>query len=69
MEAAGHKMIITPRFNNWLFESDGEIYVYWSSPLRKKYCRLFGHQKLNFDEWHCDRCFTCIEHKEAECEY
>ena len=62
-------MIISPRFSNWLFMSEGEVYIYWSDRLRVLYCKYFSHAKLNFDEWHCDRCFACLEHDKETCEY
>ena len=70
MEATGKAMNMHARFNNWLFESEADIYLYWSESLRSKYCKYFGHNKINkYDEWHCDRCFACLEHEKATCEY
>ena len=69
MEATGEAMIITPRLSNKLFDCDGEVYIYWSLTLRTWYCKKFGHSKINFDEWHCDRCHVCLEHDNNDCEY
>ena len=68
MEATGEAMIISPRFNNILFESDGEMYLYLSLPIRRKLCKYFGHKDA-FETWHCDRCHACLEHEKAECNY
>ena len=66
METTGEAMI--RHYDNKLFY--GEMSFYISEYLCQKWCRFFGHKTdNNFDEWHCDRCFGCLEHEKATCEY
>lgn len=65
--AEGKNMNLSSR--NWLFDSDGEFHIYLNMRWQILICKYFGHSKENFDQWHCDRCYGCLEHETQECEY